>query len=272
MDDDELGARDMLAELDLPVAQGKARELLDAFGDAVDPLLRFIVAAQVASPNSGPGEQTFAIFHLLARGISDLLAGAHLVSHCYLTQAYSVLRPVLDSCDLVELFAKEPDQAAVWVNTDQGHKHFAPGKVRELLGSPRHDPVHSHFSEAGSHPRFRGAQLSGGMMVNSDDPTDQTALFNVGPMWPEHPAVLHAWLFALHTVAHLGGRFHHLVEVTDDATTRLGWANAYLASLDACARGVDLAVTELGEGQEMVSEYTTIRTALLAWIEGEEAG
>ena len=81
----------MLAELDFPAAPGKHRELLDAFGEALEPLLRFVVDARTANPNTGPGEQTFAIFHLLARSLSDLLAGGHLVSHCYLTQAHRLI-------------------------------------------------------------------------------------------------------------------------------------------------------------------------------------
>jgi hypothetical protein len=273
MEGSAIDARRMLAELDFPVAIGERRELLDAFGDALEPLLQLLVDARVANANAnantGSGAQTFAIFHLLARALSDLLAGGHLVSHCYLTQAYGVMRPVLDSCDLIELFVQDPAQATLWVNTDEAHKHFAPAKVRRLIGSPKYDPVHGHFSEAGSHPRFRGAQLSGGMQIDPKDPTDQTALFNVGPMWAEHPSALHAWLFAFATVGHLGGKFHYLVDITDQGTTRVGWANAYLESLDASIGGMKLALAELGENtsEGLIAEYSAMRSSLLTWIE-----
>jgi hypothetical protein len=63
-----------------------------------------------------------------------------------------VLRPVIDSCDLIDLFAEFPEQAVRWVNTDKAHIDFAPSSVRKLLGRDRFDPVHSYFSESGSHP------------------------------------------------------------------------------------------------------------------------
>ena len=135
----------------------------------------------------------FASVHLLARSLSDLLAGGHLASHYYLPQAHSVLRPVIDSCDLMDLFAGHPDQAEKWVTTDRPWVDFAPATVRKLLGREKLDPVHSYFSEAGSHPRFEGARISGGLVINPEDPTDQTALFQVGPIWPEHPATLLIW-------------------------------------------------------------------------------
>ena len=75
-------------------------------------------------------QQKFGIVHLMTRSLSDLLAGGHLAAHCYLPQAYGVLRPVLDSCDLIELFAQDAEQARLWTVTERAHIDFAPARVR----------------------------------------------------------------------------------------------------------------------------------------------
>jgi hypothetical protein len=270
----EITAKRMLAELDLPAFVERREDLLNAVGDSLEPLYGVIVNAR-AGPTTGRGEQVFGIFYLLTRGLSDVLAGAHLVSHCYLSQAYSVMRPVLDGCDLVELFAQDPARAALWANTTQGHKDFAPADVRELIGVDRHDPVDSHFSECGSHPRFAGARLSGGMRIGRENPDDKTAILRIGPMWPEHPSTLFAWAFTFETVVKLGREFRHLVDVTDEATTHGGWMKAYLGSVDACVRGMELVLTELGEDvdddDDPIAEYRALRSQLTALIEEEAA-
>src|SRR5215218_46312 len=91
--------------------------------------------------------QKFGIVHLMTRSLSDLLAGGHLAAHCYMPRAYSVLRPVLDSCDLIELFGQDPEQATLWTVTEKAYSGFAPARVRKLIGRDKLDPVHSHFPE-----------------------------------------------------------------------------------------------------------------------------
>src|SRR4029079_7354857 len=92
-----------------------------------------------------------------------------------------------------------------------------PGQVRKRLGQKGHDPVHSHFSESGGHPRFAGAGLSGGMRSATDDPNDRTAILCIGPMWPEHPSVLFGWLFASNALGLLAFKARHL-EIVATAT------------------------------------------------------
>ena len=214
--------------------------------------------------------QRFASVHLLARSLSDLLAGGHLASHYCLPQAHSVLRPVIDSCDLMDLFAGHPDQAAQWVTTDRPWGDFAPARVRQLLGREKLDPVHSYFSEAGSHPRFEGARISGGLVVNPQDPTEQTAVFQVGPIWPEHPATLLIWPFIFLLAADTAKCGAHLVPLVDNARTaaELFWLRAFLDCITASADGAELALTELGElpagspsYPEMLDPYAQMRAA-----------
>lgn len=232
----------MLAELDFPT--GLRCEILDAYGAAADELARFIEGAR-RRPEVESGHQVFAIFHLVTRGLTDLIAGAHLLNHCYAVQAYGVMRPALEACDLLELFAADAGEASTWVTTDEGHKHFMPGQVRKRLGEKGHDPVHSHFTESGSHPRFAAARLSGGMKVAVDDPTERVAVLRIGPTWAEDAGVLFGWLFACHGLNALAFKARHLEIV---ATTTAGeWVVMYGALLEHLRVAVQHIGDELGE-------------------------
>ena len=266
MNDQGLTAVRMLIELDFPAGEDDRRQILTRFGDALDPIRRMLTEQNFRVDTDV--HLRFASVHLLARSLSDLLAGGHLASHYYLPQAHSVLRPVIDSCDLMDLFAACPEQAAKWVTTDRPWVDFAPTTVRKLLGRQKLDPVHSYFSEAGSHPRFEGARISGGLAVNPQDPTDQTALFQMGPIWPEHPATLLIWPFVFLLTAETAKCGAHLVPLVDGerAAAELFWLRAFVDCINAGADGAELALTELGElpvgspsCTEMLEPYVSMR-------------
>ena len=63
----------MLAELDTQVGESGRLSILAAFGRAVDPLAGLLTDAQVRTTD--PPHSGIAITHLLARSVSDLLAG-----------------------------------------------------------------------------------------------------------------------------------------------------------------------------------------------------
>lgn len=111
---------------------GVRKPILDAYGSAADEPSRFLEGAR-RRPDAKLGYQVFAIYHLVVRGLTGLIAGAHLLNHCYVVQAYSVMWPSLDACYLLELFARDASEASLWVTTEEGHKHFMPGQVRERL-------------------------------------------------------------------------------------------------------------------------------------------
>lgn len=271
MHDRSLTASRMLMELDFPAGEDDRRQILKRFGAALDPIVRMLTEPDFRTD----GNQYLRVVtvHLLARSLSDLLAGGHLASHCYLPQAHSVLRVVIDSCDLLDLFAQAPDQAEKWWTTEKGHVDFAPWKVRDLLGRDNRDPIHSYFSESGSHPRFAGARLSGGMATNPDDPMDMTAQFQVGPIWAEHPGTLLIWPFAFLLAARTAKCGSYLVPlVTDErgAAERF-FLRAFLECVNACEEGTDVVLHELGEAPaELAAPYTTMRAsaeAMLAELE-----
>jgi hypothetical protein len=246
---DRIDAHWMLAELDLPSSHRTI--LLREFGSALDELAHFIERAP-QRPDVHSGHQVFAIYHLLARGLTDLIAAAHLLSHCYVVQAYSVMRPVLDACDLIELFVRDAKEASLWVTTTEGHKHFTPAQVRTRLGQERHDPIHGHFSESGSHPRFAGAQLSGGMRAALDDADDPVAILRIGPMFVEDAGALFAWLFAFNTLNKLAFKAQHL-QVVASVTPR-DWLTMYGRALAYLRNGAEAVGDELGK-PEVIHMY-----------------
>jgi hypothetical protein len=111
------------------------------------------------SGGKGTGEAHFVIRHLIARVLSDLMVAMHLARHGYLSQAYNAVRTAYETQDLVELIIADPEEAGQWVNTEQGHKDFAPSAVRKRIGKPSFDEMYGHYSEL-AHPRFAGSRLS----------------------------------------------------------------------------------------------------------------
>jgi hypothetical protein len=265
---ENLTASDLLAELDLPVAVGRRKEILEAFADALEPLYRVIADADRSS--HADGNVVFAIFHLAGRSVSDLLAAGHLASHAYLQQAYGAMRPVYENCDLLELVARDPAEAAEWVNTEKPWATFSPRAVRGRLKTAP-DPVYSHITESGTHPRFAGSRLSGVMQVAQDEASTRTLVFRVGSFFPEHPAAVHIYGFLFESVVRLGFKLRHLTLVSE-RTTHDTWCDAFLESAIAVRRGCKIIHAELvaldvaGEGTGFLE---TVYTDL---VEGLQPG
>jgi hypothetical protein len=238
-----LTVRNLMAELDYPVARGRRAEILLAVVDALQPLYALTINA--GGPHRGEGERTFAMFHLATRSLSDLVASAHLASHAYLQQAYGTMRPVHENCDLMELFTREPAEAALWINAEEPGKTYRPSAVRARLESQPVDAnEYGYLSEMGPHPRFAGSRLTGLMRVGRDDPKDRSVLLRVGPFYPEHPSTVFVYMFLFQMVVRLGFRLRHLSQVTDNMT-REQWAERFLESATAAARGCKAIRAEL---------------------------
>jgi hypothetical protein len=92
--------------------------------------------------------------------ITDIVTGLQLLSHCYLQQAHSVIRPVQENCELLDLFAADPDAASRWMETETPGKEFSPRAVREQLGQNGPEETYGHLSEIGTHPRLAGMPVS----------------------------------------------------------------------------------------------------------------
>lgn len=127
--------------------------------DALVAALEHPMELLAESGGKGTGEAHFVIRHLIARVLSDLMVAMHLARHGYLSQAYNAVRTGYETQDLVDLIVAHPEEAGKWVNTEQGHRDFAPSAVRKLIGKPSFDEMYSHYSEL-AHPRFAGSRLS----------------------------------------------------------------------------------------------------------------
>jgi hypothetical protein len=233
--------RDMLAELDSCVARGRRAEILDAFTDAVTPLYSLLIAA--SGPHRGDGNLTHAIVHLVARSITDLIAAMHLASHGYLQQVHTLVRPVHESCDLIEMFAQHPEEATRWVQSEtQGFKGHT---VRNrILEPPESLDVYRHLSERGPHPRFVGSQISTAFRVSNDDPSNRQLVTRVGAFFDWHPSTVLVYTWVFDAVTRLALKTRHL-ELALVNVTRDQWVAACLESTRAVSRGCKLIRQEL---------------------------
>jgi hypothetical protein len=137
----------MQTELAFPIV---GRDDHKAAEDALVAALEHQMRLLADSGGKGTGEAHFVIRHLIARALSDLIVAMHLARHGYLSQAYNAVRTAYETQDLVELMVAHPEEAAKWVNTEQGHKDFAPGAVRQRIGKPSFDEMYGHYSELGA--------------------------------------------------------------------------------------------------------------------------
>lgn len=236
----------LLADLGESTGDREWQLLPVLFGQAVQPTYDFIHAFR--RPPDANAKQLVAIVYLVHRSLSDLIAGGHLATHRYLPQTYSVLRPVLDASDLIQLFTTDAAAAETWVSTTEAHKKFTPSDVRKRLGRPQYDRIHGLLSELGPHPRFSGARMNLALEKLEEPDEISTTAFTIGPapMW--HPSTLWAWRFAFETV-------FRLTEATLDVTTLAAdvdsaidtWLRGQLRCIDAVRGGTLLVLRRLGE-------------------------
>lgn len=186
--------RHLLAGMDSRVVSGRRAEILGAVADALQPLYGLVLSCRGA--HRGDGHHAFALFHLASRSITDLIGSAHLASHSYVQQAYVLLRPVGESCDLMELFAREPAEASRWIESEKPGVDFRPGSVRRRIGeSEAAAAMYGHLSEMGAHPRFAGSRNAGVLQERIDDPSVRRVVFRIGPFFEWHPATVHMFMF-----------------------------------------------------------------------------
>jgi hypothetical protein len=267
---DKVDARRLLGELDFPHAEGRRRRVIEDLADGIDALM---VLFEDPGPSKGGGELAFAINYLLVRSISDLVTGIHLGSHCYLQQAHTTLRSVIESVDLLDLFAEQQDLAERWINAEKPGQEFSPRAVREKLGRSEADlEIYGHFSEVGSHPRFAGANLVGGMLPGKGDERD-TALLRIGPYFPDHPRSLEVYLWAINLLGSLALRARHLELVSGKVTKEL-WLQQHTEVVKAMVGAIKElreALVEMNAGSEGIDKIVTEYEQLLVKLERREA-
>jgi hypothetical protein len=108
-----------------PLAAGKME---NCFRDASDLIEQYLIDGAAGMSGAAP----IAIFHLICRSLADLRCAQYLASSGFTIQMYSLVRPAIESINLVDLFAAEPAAADDWIAGK--HWEFRPAKVRERLG------------------------------------------------------------------------------------------------------------------------------------------
>lgn len=141
----------------------------EQFRAGADLVERFIVEGAFRSDK--PAD--FAITHLVGRSLAELRWGQYLAGEGYPIQMYSVIRPVSEALNLIDLFVKEPDRAEAWAAGD--YRQFQPAAVRKELGIDS-DPVYAWMAEH-SHPRFAGLQLMTYKIKQEEEDEWQNVLF-----------------------------------------------------------------------------------------------
>ena len=232
----------LLVELDSPVAEGRKGEILAAVAFALDALYR--VMGSAARPHTGDGAQALAMTHLATRSMSDLVASAHLASHAYLQQAYTVLRPVLENCDLLELFYREPGEALLWLESAEPGRLFRPGDVRKRVEAPSEDgDAYGYLSELGSHPRAAGSRIASVFHLSNQGSLERVES-RIGPFLLSDPATVEIYIWVFQVLVRFAGKLRRL-SVVDGAFSDEAWSTVFLATVLAAARGCKLIHAEL---------------------------
>ena len=184
-------------------------EMENRFRDAADRAERFLTEGLVA----GRGSAQAATAHLLARSLADLRSGQYLVGNGFVLQMASVVRPALESLNLIELFARNPEAADRWTR-GRNIPEFRPARVRDALGIGA-DEVYSWLSEA-SHPRFAGFQMTAYQAVREDGeagadraPDIPRLHLFIGGLPLELPIVLNAVTMPSNVLCQLGLQLSH---------------------------------------------------------------
>jgi hypothetical protein len=234
----------------------------NCFRDASDLVESYVVEGAT----TGEGAAQAATMHLVCRSIADLRSAQYLATSGFTIQMYSLVRPVMESINLIELFAAEPDMADQWAAGE--HWKFAPAKVRERLGVGD-DPIYS-WACAHSHPRFPGFQLTTYSAV--DHATGRTTIHPfIGGLPLEFPVVLMAATMPGNTLCMLALALGHLTVKEEVAQT---WPTVVRQVGQTVLPGYEAVYGVLEEKHGLLSDETAellgrIRSAIEAAAEME---
>lgn len=188
-----------------------AGHMENCFRDASDHIERYLMDGGTGMSGSAP----IAIIHLICRSLADLRSAQYLASSGFPVQMYSLVRPVIESINLVDLFVQEPTAADEWMAGE--HWKFKPWKVREKLGLKDKDEMYSWACEH-SHPRYAGMQLTTYMVTDAESGMTTVRPY-VGGLPLEFPAVLMATTFPGDVLCMLSQALSHASVKTEVAKT-----------------------------------------------------
>jgi hypothetical protein len=153
------------------------------------------------------GIPTFVKVSLFFTSINELLCAFHLAQRNYASQAYTHIRSVIESINLIELISREDKYAALWISNDEKKKwkELSPAAVRKKLGQDK--SVYSFLSEMGAHPTMGYVQTQSAQkrkVVPDEKP--QITFWMGGTKWEPHIIWANsACIFVLNiAIVHLG--------------------------------------------------------------------
>jgi hypothetical protein len=235
------------------------------FVGAMEPLLRLLGQAE----QQGSGMAHFAVRHLIARAMSDLIASVHLILHGYLNQGYGTLRTAYEALDIVDLLATGEEEAAKWMFTEKGYAEFSPSAVRKRLGRPKFDEIYSKLSEF-THPRIEAAQL-GAVEAHPPGAENQEITIHVGPfLIDETPDLWLATTFLVPLTFGVLTRQAHLV--TSGAIQADAWDRAAMAMQNSLIGMTELIARRLGDFGKDASDFAETWKAIPEMINGMRRG
>lgn len=115
----------------------------------------FLDAVYDAMEGTHRGSPSFAIISIFCMCIDELVTAFHLAQHGFANQAYTHIRTVLESLNLVELFVRDASFADLWCSDDKRTKarKLSPKAVRKKLNI-EDDPTYRFLSAHGPHSTF----------------------------------------------------------------------------------------------------------------------
>jgi hypothetical protein len=187
-----------------------AGHMENCFRDASDHIERYLTDGLASMSGTAP----IAVVHLICRSLADLRSAQYLASSGFTVQMYSLVRPVIESNNLIDLFMQEPTAADEWMAGE--FWKFTPKNVRTKLGLGD-DDVYKWACEH-SHPRYAGMQLTTYTVTNMVT-GETTVRPYIGGLPLEFPAVLMATTFPGNILCMLSHSLSHATVKTEVAKT-----------------------------------------------------
>jgi hypothetical protein len=132
------------------------------------------------------GPASFVKVSLFYTCISELLAAFHLAQRSYASQAYTHIRTVFESLNIIELINRDESYADIWTSNDtkKKMKALSPKAVRKKLGQDK--SAYSFFSELGAHPTWAYVGAQSARRKKQETDKTEITFWMGGTKWTQH--------------------------------------------------------------------------------------
>jgi hypothetical protein len=132
------------------------------------------------------GSASFVKLSMFYSCINELICAFYMAQRGYASQAYTHVRTVLESLNLVELINLDEKYADLWTSNDEKNKmnKLSPKAVRKKLG--RDKSAYSFFSEHGAHPTMGYVNTYTAKRNKNEDDRPEITFWLGGTKWAPH--------------------------------------------------------------------------------------